>query len=52
MTGRFDLKPEIFALAIREIVFIRHLVSPAGVHIDPERTRGIRDFSTPRDEEH
>jgi hypothetical protein len=34
--------------ATQEISFLGHLVSPAGVGIDPERTRAIREFSTPR----
>jgi len=36
-------------LATQEISFLGHLVSPAGVRIDPERTRAIREFPIPRD---
>jgi hypothetical protein len=34
--------------ATQEISFLGHLVLPAGVRIDPDRTRAIREFSTPR----
>jgi len=43
------VKPEKLVFATHEIAFLEHLVSLAGVHIDPERTRSIREFPTPRD---
>ena len=43
------VKPEKVVFATQEIAFLGHLVSPAGVHIDPERTRAIREFPVPRD---
>ena len=43
------VKLEKFAFATQEIAFLEHLFSLAGVHIDPERTRSIREFPTPRD---
>jgi hypothetical protein len=43
------VKPEKVVFATREISVLGHLVSPAGMPIDPERTRSIRDFPTPRD---
>jgi hypothetical protein len=35
--------------ATQEISFLGHVISPADVRIDPERTRAIRDFPPPRD---
>ena len=43
------VKPEKVVFANQEIVFMGHLVSPAGVRIDPERTRVIREFPVPCD---
>jgi hypothetical protein len=43
------VKPEKVVCATGEISILGHLVSPAGVRIDPERTRSIRDFPIPRD---
>jgi hypothetical protein len=43
------IKPEKVVFAIQEISFPGHLVSPAGMRIDPERTRVIREFPIPRD---
>ena len=43
------VKPEKVVFATQEISFLGHLVSPAGVRIDPERTRAIREFPIPRD---
>jgi hypothetical protein len=42
------VKPEV-TFATQEISFLGHVVSPAGVRIDPERTRAIREFHPPRD---
>jgi hypothetical protein len=38
------VKPEKVVFATREISILGHIISPAGVRIDPERTRVIRDF--------
>jgi hypothetical protein len=38
------VKPEKVTFATQEISFLGHVVSSTGVHIDPERTRAIRDF--------
>jgi hypothetical protein len=35
--------------ATQEVSFLGHLVSNAGVRIDPERTKAIREFPVPRD---
>jgi hypothetical protein len=43
------VKPEKVVFATQELSFLGHLISPAGVRIDPERTRAIRDFPPPRD---
>jgi hypothetical protein len=43
------VKPEKVVFATQEFSFFGHLVSPVGVHIDPERTKAIRDFPIPRD---
>jgi hypothetical protein len=43
------VKPEKVVFATQEISFLGHVISPAGVRIDPERTRAIRDFPPPRD---
>jgi hypothetical protein len=43
------VKPEKVVFATEEISFLGHVISPAGVRIDPERTRAIRDFPPPRD---
>ena len=43
------VKPENVLIAKQELSFLGHLVSPVGVHIDPERTRAIRGFPTTRD---
>jgi hypothetical protein len=43
------VKPDKVMFATQEISFLGHRVSPAGVRIDPERTRAIRDFPPPRD---
>ena len=43
------VKTEKVVFATQEISFLGHLVSAAGVRIDPERTRAIRDFPCPRD---
>jgi hypothetical protein len=43
------VKPEKVIFATNEISFLGHTVPPAGVQIDPERTRAIRDFPQPRD---
>jgi hypothetical protein len=44
----FRVKPEKVVFATQEISFLGHLVSPEGVRIDPERTRAIREFPSPR----
>jgi hypothetical protein len=41
------VKPEKVVFATQEIDFLRHLASPAGVGIYPERTRAIREFPAP-----
>jgi hypothetical protein len=43
------IKLEKVVFATQEISFLGHLVSPAGVRIDPERTKAIREFPAPRD---
>ena len=43
------VKPEKVVFATQEISFLGHVISQAGVRIDPERTRAIRDFAPPRD---
>jgi hypothetical protein len=43
------VKPEKVVFATQEISFLGHVISPADVRIDPERTRAIRDFPPPRD---
>jgi hypothetical protein len=43
------VKSEKAVFATQEISFLCHVISPAGVRIDPERTRAIRDFPPPRD---
>jgi hypothetical protein len=43
------IQPEKVVFATQEISFLGHLVSPAGMRIDPERTTAIREFPTPRD---
>jgi transposase InsO family protein len=43
------VKPDKVVFATQEISFLGHLVSASGVRIDPERTRAIRDFPSPRD---
>ena len=43
------VKPEKVVFATQEIAFLGHIISSAGVKIDPERTRSIRDFPPPRD---
>ena len=43
------VKPEKVVFATQEIAFLRHLVLPAVVHINPERMRAIREFPVPRD---
>jgi len=43
------VKPEKVVFAMQEISILGHLVPPAGVRIDPERTRAIREFPTPCD---
>jgi hypothetical protein len=43
------VNPEKIKLAVREIAFLGHIVSPDGIRIDPERTRAIRDFPPPKD---
>jgi hypothetical protein len=42
------VKPEV-SFATQEISFLGHVVSSAGVPIDPERIRAIREFPPPRD---
>ena len=43
------VKPEKVVFATQEISFLGYLVSPTAVRIDPERTRAIREFPTPRE---
>jgi hypothetical protein len=43
------VNPEKIKLAVREISFLGHIVSPEGIRIDPEQTRAIRDFPPPKD---
>jgi hypothetical protein len=43
------VKPEKVVFATQEVSFLGHVISPAGVRIDPERTRAIRDFPPPQD---
>jgi hypothetical protein len=43
------VKPEKVVFATEEISFLGHIISPAGVKIDPERTRAIREFPFPKD---
>jgi hypothetical protein len=45
----FTVRPEKVVFATQEISLLGHVISPAGVRIDPERTRAIRDFPPPRD---
>jgi hypothetical protein len=47
-TAGLTIKPETVAFAMQEISFLGLLVSSAGVRIDPESTRAIREFLTPR----
>jgi hypothetical protein len=43
------IRPDKVVFATQEIAFLGHKVSPAGISIDPDRTRAIRDFSPPKD---
>ena len=43
------VKPEKVVFATQEIFFLGHLVSPAGVRIDPKRTISILEFPSPCD---
>ena len=43
------VKPEKVVFATRVIAFLGHLDSPAGVRIDPESMRVIREFPATRD---
>jgi hypothetical protein len=43
------VKPKKVVLATQEISFLGHLDSADGVRIDPERTKAIRNFWTPKD---
>jgi hypothetical protein len=43
------INPEKIKLAVWEISFLCHIVTPAGIRIDPEHTQGIRDFPPPKD---
>jgi len=47
-SGGLTVKTEV-VFATQEISFLGHLVSAAGVRIDPEHTRAIREFPCPRD---
>jgi hypothetical protein len=42
------VKPEKVKFATEEIFFLGHIVSPAGVRIDPERTKVIQVFPPPK----
>ena len=42
------VKPEKVVFATHEIAFVGHLSSTAGVRIDSERMRAIREFPAPR----
>jgi len=48
-TAVLTVKQKMIVFATHEITFLRYLVSPAGVRIDPERTCAIREFPTTRD---
>jgi hypothetical protein len=43
------VRPDKVKFATQEIAFLGHLVSPAGVRIDPDWTRVIEEFPPPRD---
>jgi hypothetical protein len=43
------VNPAKVKFASRHLSFLGHLISPAGVTIDPTRTMAIRDFPTPKD---
>ena len=43
------VRPDKVVFATQEIAFVGHKGSPAGVSIDPDRTRAIKDFSPPKD---
>ena len=43
------VRPDKVVFATQEIDFVGHKGSPAGVSIDPDRTRAIKDFSPPKD---
>jgi hypothetical protein len=43
------VRPDKVVFATHEIAFLGHKESPAGVSIDPDRTRAIKDFSSPKD---
>jgi hypothetical protein len=43
------VKPDKVVFATQEISFLGYRVSAAGVQIDPERTRAVREFPVPRD---
>ena len=46
--AELTVKPDV-VFATKEIAFLGHLFSPAGVRVDHERTRAIRKFPAPRD---
>jgi len=48
-SASLTVKMEKVVFATQEISFLGHLVSAAGVCIDPERTRAIREFPCPPD---
>jgi hypothetical protein len=43
------IKPDKVVFATQEISFLGHLISPAGVRVDPARTKAIETFPPTRD---
>jgi hypothetical protein len=42
------MSKQMVEFVMQKISILDHLISPAVVRIDPERTRAIREFSSPR----
>jgi hypothetical protein len=43
------VKPDKEKFTTEEISFLGHLVSPAGIRVDPDRTQAIKIFLPPKD---
>ena len=48
-TGKLTVNPDKARFGVKQINFLRYLVTEDGIYMVPDRTRAIREFSQPKD---